>query len=121
MRGGPPPQTDDEDEGSPQPVTKGELTTLTATAAAVTSAGEEEDAFDQHSHYSSTSNHTKSVTSLLAMKRDRIDKERRMSVMAAVQFAEDSKRDSMVNSDRTLHMVTGKLRSSVVEIGPIVE
>ena len=62
---------------------------------------------------SHTSSHSKllSVSSLLAMKRDRIEKQRRETVNSANQFADSSKRDSMVNSMRTLSMIQSRKAS----------
>lgn len=49
-----------------------------------------------------------SVSSLLAMKRDRIEKQRRDTVNSANMFAQKSKKDSMVNSMRTLSMIQNR-------------
>lgn len=49
-----------------------------------------------------------SASSLLAMKRTKLEQQRRASVMAAKEFASISKNDSMVNSMRTLSMIQGR-------------
>ena len=49
-----------------------------------------------------------SVSSLLAMKRGKLEQQRRASVMAAKEFAMNSKNDSMVNSMRTLSMIQSR-------------
>lgn len=72
---------------------------------------EEADGFTTHS--GTQMSHTKSVTSLLAMKRDKIEKQRKQSILLANDFSVTSKKDSTVNSQRTLNMITGRTKSVV--------
>lgn len=55
-----------------------------------------------------------SVTSLLAMKRERLEKQRKHSIQSAQLFRADSIKDSMVNSIRTLRMIREKERTKKV-------
>lgn len=59
------------------------------------------------SHTSNSTNRT-SVSSLMAMKREKIEKLRRATISAANNFHENTKKDSMVNSMRTLNMIQGR-------------
>ncbi len=72
---------------------------------------DEEDEFTAHS--GTQQSHTMSVTSLLAMKRDKIEKQRKQSILMANDFSSTSKKDTMVNSQRTLNMITGRKKSVV--------
>lgn len=54
-----------------------------------------------------------SVTSLLAMKRDKIEKQRRESVDLANKFSSTSRNDVGVNSQRTLNMINSRPKSVV--------
>ncbi|RYH21179.1 hypothetical protein EON65_21275 [archaeon] len=49
-----------------------------------------------------------SVSSLLALKRDRIEQQRRATLSASSNFAKDSRNDSMVDSMRTLSVIQNK-------------
>jgi len=60
-----------------------------------------------------------SVASLLAMKRERLELQRRATVSSAQAFAEDSKKDSMVDGKRTLHMIRGRSSSSLNSVPSI--
>ena len=71
-----------------------------------TEEGEEEDGFtSQMGSHTSSHSRLNSVSSLLAMKRDRIEKQRRMTVTASSEFAKKSSSDPMVNSMRTFNMI----------------
>ena len=65
---------------------------------------------DEFTANSTTHSHTMSVTSLLAMKRDKIEKQRKQSVLLASTFAKSSKEDTMVNSMRTLNMIASRVK-----------
>lgn len=54
-----------------------------------------------------------SVTSLLAMKRERIERQRRESVMASSMFSENSKHDTKIDKNRTLTMIKGRSKSNL--------
>lgn len=54
-----------------------------------------------------------SVTSLLAMKRERIERQRRQSVQMSNTFTENSKHDSKIDKDRTLTMIKHKSKQNV--------
>lgn len=59
-----------------------------------------------------------SVTSMMAMKRDRVDKLRSMTIQEADQFASNSRKDSMVNSMRTFRMIqsrSGKIKRPALD------
>jgi hypothetical protein len=60
----------------------------------------------------STTSHRTSVSSLMAMKREKIEKLRRATISAANNFSENTKKDSMVNSMRTLNMIQGRQNHS---------
>eukprot|EP01031_Cornospumella_fuschlensis_P025018 gene25018-30220_t len=49
-----------------------------------------------------------SISSLLALKRDRIEQQRRATISASSNFAKDSRNDSMVDSMRTLSVIQNK-------------
>ncbi len=66
------------------------------------------DAEDGLASHASSHSRLLSVSSLLAMKRDRIEKQRRDTVNSANMFAQKSKKDSMVNSMRTLSMIQNR-------------
>jgi hypothetical protein len=51
-----------------------------------------------------------SVTSLLAMKRERIERQRRESVMMSSSFSETSKNDTKIDKNRTLTMIKGRAK-----------
>ena len=49
-----------------------------------------------------------SVTSLLAMKRERIERQRRESIQIASNFLHNSKNDAKIDMNRTLNMIKGR-------------
>lgn len=49
-----------------------------------------------------------SVSSMMAMKREKIERLRRATIDASAAFSENTKKDSMVNSMRTLSMIQGR-------------
>lgn len=49
-----------------------------------------------------------SVTSLLAIKRERIERQRRESVQLSASFSETSKNDNKIDKNRTLTMIKGR-------------
>lgn len=77
------------------------------------SPGTEEDGF--LSSRMSIGSHRTSVSSLMAMKREKIEKLRRATISAANSFSENTKKDSMVNSMRTLNMIQGRQNQSPVK------
>ena len=54
-----------------------------------------------------------SVTSLLAMKRDRIERQRKESVGSAHRFSVDAHNDKKVDSKRTLTMIHTRMRKEI--------
>jgi hypothetical protein len=75
--------------------------------------GGEEGTEDDGMMSSRTSSHSRitSVSSLLAMKREKIEKLRQQTIEAANLFSKNTKKDSKVNSMRTLAMIQGRLNS----------
>lgn len=63
----------------------------------------------------SQSTHIMSVTSLLAMKREKVQSSRRQSIMAASAFAKDSQKDTKINSQRSINMINN--RQSFTKMG----
>jgi hypothetical protein len=86
--------------------------------------GFESKTLDEEAMNSQTSSYSKmlSVSSLLAMKRDKIEKQRRATITSATAFAQNSKNDSMVNSMRTLTTIQTRRNSSMynTKLPPIV-
>jgi hypothetical protein len=86
--------------------------------------GFESKTLDEEAVNSQTSSYSKmlSVSSLLAMKRDKIEKQRRATITSATAFAQNSKNDSMVNSMRTLTTIQTRRNSSMynTKLPPIV-
>lgn len=68
---------------------------------------------DEFTAGTGTQTHTMSVTSLLAMKRDKIEKQRKESVDLANKFSSTSRNDVGVNSQRTLNMINSRPKSVV--------
>ena len=60
----------------------------------------------------SSNSHRTSVSSMMALKREKIEKLRRATISAANSFSENTKKDSMVNSMRTLNMIQGRQNHS---------
>lgn len=59
----------------------------------------------QMSSYHSSQTRVTSVASLLAMKREKMEKQRRATILASSEFAKNSKEDSSVNSMLTLNTI----------------
>jgi hypothetical protein len=112
--------------GSPKQLANtGEYNSRPATSAESLNGEEAEgsegvDAFNEsrvsltNDSHASTTSKALSVASLLAMKRDKIEKQRRMTVTASMDFSKLSKKDSMVNSMRTLSMIQNKMNQAAV-------
>lgn len=74
-------------------------------------AGDEEE--DEFTAGTGTQTHTMSVMSLLSMKRDKIEKQRKESVDLANKFSTTSRNDVGVNAQRTLNMINSRKKSVV--------
>lgn len=89
------------DEGESRPRTAERIPGITVTFS--------EDGDHSRTHGSPSSAASRaSVTSLLAMKRERIERQRRESVAISSTFSENSKHDSKIDKDRTLTMIKHK-------------
>lgn len=75
---------------------------------AVESGGEED---DEMGMTTGSQKSMASVSSLLALKRDRIDLKRRATINASSQFADNSRNDNMVNGMRTFTIVQNKSKT----------
>lgn len=61
---------------------------------------------------SSLKSKTSTIPSMVSMKREKIERQRKASIVAALQFAESSKTDTMVDGNRTLAIIEQKQKSS---------
>ncbi len=84
------------------------VTDMDAVLAASAENSDDDEEGDEFTAHSGSHSHTMSVTSLLQMKRDKIEKQRKQSVLLAASFAKSSKDDNMVNSQRTLNMIANR-------------
>ncbi len=67
------------------------------------------ESFHDDAAMSHASSRVSSVASLLALKRGKLESMRRATINAANEFAQNSKKDSMVNSMRTLTMIQSRV------------
>lgn len=73
--------------------------------------GEDDDAASTQNSFQSSS-HMMSVTSLLALKRERIEQQRRATIKAADDFSHSKSKESVDHARRTLNVLSHKQRMS---------
>ncbi len=113
-----PPPTHDTTLRTTHPFTNEDVDDATARSGSIATAEsneEEEEGEDNfqtegmHKSLMSNSTHIMSVTSLLQMKREKVEMNRRQSIMAANAFAQAATNDTKINSTRALSVINNRM------------